>query len=80
MSYKRPVEFADGETLLACTVCGFPYLYPSQLVLADDRKVYCTRTCWLGETVQGHNARRAGWSPPADNDAPAPVGSKPSWR
>ncbi len=80
MAYRRSIRYAAGETLLACGVCGFTYLYPSELVLGDDRTLRCTRTCHRDETEKGHNERRAAWRPPADNEAPAPVGRKPQWR
>ena len=79
MAYKRALRFEEGQTLFACSICGFPYLFPMEMVHGDDGLFYCTRTCWKGETVTGHNRRRAGWHPPPDNERPPVFGRKPSW-
>lgn len=81
MSYKRPVVFVEGETLIACSCCGFPYLFPSEMVYTDERTFRCKRTCLDPETVTAHNTRRSTWSRrPADRVTPLLTGQKPSWR
>ena len=79
--YRRPVAFTGGETLIACSVCGFPYLFPSELAYTDERTFRCLRTCLDDETLLTHNRRRAGYAQRhADQINPLLSGPKPSWR
>jgi hypothetical protein len=81
VSYKRPVRFAEGETLIACSSCGFPYLFPSELTYTDERTFVCNRTCLDDETVTTHNKRLANaHKRKPDNEVPRLTGGKPSWR
>lgn len=52
MSFKRAVRWDEGQALCQCDVCGFPYRYPGEMVLGSNRRFYCLRTCWLGETEE----------------------------
>lgn len=80
--YRRPVTFVEGETLIACSVCGFPYLWPSELAYTDERTFRCYRTCLDDETKLTHERRRAAWaaSHPPDQITPFLTGPKPSFR
>lgn len=79
--YRRPVVFAEGETLIACSVCGFPYLFPSELTYTDEHTFRCNRTCLDDETVTTHNRRRSAWANrPPDQITPFLTGPKPSFR
>lgn len=81
MSYQRPTTFVEGETLIACGCCGFPYLFPSELVYTDERTFRCKRTCVDPETVTAHNMRRSAWAKRTpDQVVPQLTGPKPSWR
>lgn len=79
--YRRPVAFTGGETLIACSVCGFPYLFPSELAYTDERTFRCRRTCLDEETVLTHNKRRESYSHrQPDQIKPLITGTKPGWR
>lgn len=80
MSYRRRSRYAEGETLIACSICGFPYLFPSELTYADDKLFYCNRTCWLGKTKAQDERERAASKGRKDDDNPPLRGPKPSWR
>lgn len=79
MSYTRPLGWNEGETMFACSICGFPFRFPSELVYADDRLFYCTRHCWLGETVSGHFRKLPHLHPRRDEQRPPVMGGMPSW-
>jgi hypothetical protein len=80
--YRRPVAFKDGETLIACAVCGFAYLYPSELTYTDEHTFRCNRTCLDEETKLTHDRRRAAWAASRTPDQISPLlpGTKPSYR
>lgn len=80
MAYKRTPHYEMGQSLMACSICGFPYLFPNELVYADDKLFYCTRTCWLGKTVLTDTRERTYSNRRRDNDNPPILGIKPSWR
>ncbi len=79
--YRRAVAFTEGETLFACSVCGFPYLFPSELTYTAERTFRCKRTCLDNETKLESDQRHAAFmSRPADQTVPLLSGPKPSWR
>ena len=79
--YRRPVAFTGGETLIACSVCGFPYLFPSELAYTDEKTFRCRRTCLDDETKLTHERRRQGYANRGtDQIAPLLSGPRPSWR
>jgi hypothetical protein len=79
--YRRPVTYAEGETIIACSICGFPYLFPSEMTYTDERTFRCNRTCLDNETITAHNRRRSGYATRGpDSTAPLIAGLKPSWR
>jgi hypothetical protein len=78
MSYRRPIRFAEGEILRACDVCGFPYLYPSELERGSDRLLYCTRTCWMGKTALDQQRESAAFKPSKEQPPPG-FGRVPDW-
>lgn len=79
--YRRPVEFTGGETLIACSVCGFPYLFPSEMAYTDERTFRCRRTCLDDETLLTHSRRRENYAHrKPDQINPLISGNKPSWR
>lgn len=79
--YRRPVTFVEGETLIACAVCGFPYLFPSELAYTDERTFRCKRTCLDDETKLTHDKRRAAWAQRKPDQVTPPLnGTTPSWR
>ena len=80
MAYRRPIKFAEGETLMACSLCGFSYLYPSELRYCDDKLFRCNRTCWDGETPKSWEERSQAARRRVDNDTPPLAGPKPGWR
>lgn len=81
MSYKRPMRWEPGQTLIACDICGFPYLFPSEMVRADDKRLYCLRTCWLGKTALGDARERAAAARlRREQEYPRVTGTTPSWR
>lgn len=79
MSYTRPVTYVPGNTLVACAVCDMPTLFPQDAIYASNKRFYCLRTCWLGETEEEHHARRAAWRPPVEQPFMLP-GKRPGWR
>jgi hypothetical protein len=80
MAYKRTPRYAPGQALMACSICGFPYLFPEELVFADDKLFYCLRTCWLGQTALTDTRERSYSNRRRDNDNPPIRGIRPSWR
>lgn len=81
MSYARPVRFVGGETLIACSICGFPYLFPSEMTYTDERTFRCNRTCLDDETILSHDRRRAGYAKRRpDRITPLLTGQGPDWR
>lgn len=50
MAYEWNQDFEDGQTRAACSKCGVPYRWPSELVKLDDGFFYCKRRC-LEQTV-----------------------------
>lgn len=81
MAWKRPITWEPGETLIACTLCGFPRKFPSELWYGPDGKYYCDRhEEWrLRKTVLDDSRERAAWRPPVE-EVPQLIGPKPSWR
>ena len=79
MAYSRPLGHVEGNTMCACDVCGMPYRFPDELVYADDKRFYCKRTCWLGETVDGHFRRVAQLKPRQDDPRPPVMGRTPDY-
>lgn len=45
MSYTRPQDYFPGQVLMACSICGGPYLFPDELVRGPDMLFRCKRTC-----------------------------------
>ena len=78
MAYKRTPRYEPGQALMACSVCGFTYLFPSELRYCDDRLFRCTRTC-LEETRLAEERKRTASHRRQDNDNPPLIGVKPSW-
>lgn len=58
MSYERSPEYHDGQVKMACSVCGFPYVFPSELVRCDDKLLRCKRTC-MEETALSRDRKIA---------------------
>ena len=79
MSYARSVRFEGGETLIACSICGFPYLFPSEMSYCDDKLFRCHRTC--NEETRTSNLRQQVESQRRkDQIAPPLTGPRPTWR
>ena len=79
MSYKRAIRFEGGETLIACSICGFPYLFPSELSYCDDRLFRCKRTC-MEQTKRANDRQQVQSQKRRDNEAPLVGGAGPGWR
>lgn len=45
MSYERVSEYRDGNTLMACSICGVRYLFPDEVRKSSDGLFRCLRTC-----------------------------------
>src|SRR5882724_3257713 len=54
MAYSWNQKFEDGETRAACSKCGVPYRWPSELTKLDDGFFYCKRRC-LEQTVKARD-------------------------
>lgn len=82
--YSRTPHYEEGQALVACSICGMEYLYPRELVYANDRNFYCTRTCWHPEwqskTKLDDSLTRATGNRRRDNDQINVPGKKASWR
>lgn len=80
MAYKRQMRWEPGATLVACSICGFPFVFPGELVYADDKQFYCLRKCWKGKTVLADQREQAAAKSALGAEAPPLSGPKPSWR
>lgn len=80
MSYSRPVRYEEGQTLIACSICGFPYLFPSEMRYRDDRTFRCLRTCNDAETKLANDRKQTASMKRRDQVMPPLTGPKPSWR
>lgn len=45
MSYERVSEYRDGNTLMACSICGVRYVFPDEVRKSSDGLFRCLRTC-----------------------------------
>ena len=77
MSYERSPDYHEGQTKMACGICGFPYLFPSELTLCDDKIIRCKRTC-MEETRLARD-RKIAASRDRREVPPPPFGTKPNW-
>lgn len=82
MAYRRPVRYEPGETLIACSICGFPRLYPSELRRLDDRLFYCDRHVEYhsGKTALTDQRETAQEQRKRDTETIRLNGPVPSWR
>ena len=45
MAYHRSLGAEDGTVLFACSICGIPARYPTEMRYCSDRLFRCLRTC-----------------------------------
>lgn len=79
MAYARAIRFEPGETLIACSICGFPYLFPSELTYCDDQLFRCKRTC-IEETLKSNQRQQVESQRRKDQLIPPLSGPRPTWR
>lgn len=58
MSYERTPDYHEGQTIMACGICGMSYLFPTELTMCDDRIIRCKRTC-MEETALSRDRKIA---------------------
>jgi hypothetical protein len=80
--YRRPLRFDEGETLIACSICGFPRRFPSELRYMDDKQFYCELHCEYhnGVTAQADAKRTADAQRRRDQENAPLQGPSVSWR
>lgn len=78
MAYNRRLGADDGTVLFACSICGIPARYPTEMRYCSDRLFRCNRFC-TEKTNALDEARKQG-TRINDEQAPRfPVGTKPGW-
>ena len=79
MAYTRRLGADDGTVLFACSICGIPARYPTEMRYCSDRLFRCNRFCT--ETTNAlDEARKQGQGPRGDEAAPRfNVGVAPGW-
>lgn len=77
MSYERVADYVEGQVKMACGICGFPYMFPSELILCDDKLLRCKRTCM--EETRLSRDRKIAASRKRKEMSPPPLGTKESF-
>jgi hypothetical protein len=80
MAYTRPLGSDDASVLCACSICGIPYRYPSEMRYCSDKRFRCLRTCDDPHIPQDEDKKRGISARDPDEASPRfTVGVKPSW-
>lgn len=80
MAYNRQLGAEDGTVLFACSICGIPARYPTEMRYCEDKLFRCNRFCTETTTPQGEALKNGQSSRKPDEQAPRfAVGVKPSW-
>jgi len=79
VAYARAIRFEPGETLIACSICGFPYLFPSEMTYGDDQLFRCHRTC-IEATRKSDLQEQVASQRRKDQIIPPLSGPRPTWR
>jgi hypothetical protein len=80
VAYTRRLGADDGTVLFACSVCGIPARYPTEMRYCADRLFRCNRFCTEAETPLDESRKRGQSAQIRDEQAPRfPVGVAPGW-
>lgn len=79
---RRQLRWVPGETMIACSICGLPCLFPSESRRLSDANFYCYRHVEYrtGECALDNDRRTAEAMKRRDTDMPALPAPRPSWR
>jgi len=80
MSYTRRLGADDGTVLMACSICGIPARYPTEIRYCSDRLFRCNQFCT--ETTNRENEARKEGQSTRNVDEATPrfkVGVAPDW-
>lgn len=77
MSYEWTQDFVEGNTRMACSICGIPYRFPSELRRSADGLFRCLRTCW--ETTILERDRKIAKSHGQKEAPPPKFGIQTAW-
>lgn len=70
----------DRTLLMACSICGIPYGYPTEIRYCVDRLFRCNATCTETETPLDYERKQQESRRRIDEIAPAfPMGPRPGW-
>lgn len=77
MSHRR-IGADDGTVMFACSLCGVPARYPTEMRYTPERLFYCFRHA--DTTTNLEEARKQGRGARSEEITPRfPIGTKPSW-
>jgi hypothetical protein len=75
---NRRIGADDGTVLFACSICGVPARFPTEMTYRADRTFMCFRHS--DTTTNLEEARKQGRGYRGDEVAPRfPIGVKPDW-
>lgn len=80
--HKRAMRWEPGQTLIGCSICGFPVLWPSECKRLDDGHFYCFRHVEYetGVTALADSKRTSEAMKRHDSDLPVIPAPRVSWR
>jgi len=80
MAYNRRLGADDGTVLFACSICGIPARYPTEMRYCSDRLFRCLQFCNDPHIPQEEDQKNGLTAKRREEVAPTfKVGAKPGW-